>query len=89
MTRMMTSEQKAQKETKLRAQKKCRDFWDIFLPSSKLPADTLAALQDFHREKDARQKQFEDLKTAAEDDFAQLSIHTLFAEDWNASQFWV
>jgi len=56
---------------------------------SKLPADTLGALQDFYREKDARQKQFEDLKTTAEDDFEQLSIHTLFAEDWNASQFWV
>ncbi|KAF7191707.1 Protein-lysine N-methyltransferase EFM5 [Pseudocercospora fuligena] len=56
-----------------------------------LPADTLAALAEFHAERDAKAKQFEDLKTKAEDDFAngtgKLSMD-LFGEDWNASQFW-
>lgn len=55
-----------------------------------LPADTLRLLQDFAAEKDARAKQFEDLKVQAEDDFrnskGQLSMD-LFGEDWNASQF--
>lgn len=58
---------------------------------SKLPSDTLAALAEFHAERDAKAKQFEDLKTKAENDFAngtgKLSMD-LFGEDWNASQFW-
>ncbi|KAH9819839.1 Protein-lysine N-methyltransferase EFM5 [Teratosphaeria destructans] len=58
------------------------------LPS--LPADTLALLQEFQLEKDARAKQFEDLKAKAEEAFDkndELSMD-LFGEDWNASQFW-
>lgn len=54
-----------------------------------LPADTLALLKEFYGEKDTRQKQFEDLKAKAEDDFdGNLSMEA-FTEDWNASQFWV
>ncbi|PNS21429.1 hypothetical protein CAC42_1208 [Sphaceloma murrayae] len=56
----------------------------------RLDPSTLAALQDFYSERDTRQKQFEDLKTAAEDGFdenAAISMD-LFGEDWNASQFW-
>lgn len=56
-----------------------------------LPADTLKLLQDFQLEKDARAKQFEDLKAQAENEFdktdGKLSMD-LFGEDWNASQFW-
>lgn len=59
-----------------------------------MPADTLALLQEFNLEKDAKAKQFEDLKTAAESAFedgsaapAKLSMD-IFGEDWNASQFW-
>lgn len=56
-----------------------------------LPADTLMLLQKFAADKDARAKQFEDLKAKAEHDFeggnGKLSMD-LFGEDWNASQFW-
>ncbi|KAF2751664.1 hypothetical protein M011DRAFT_463174 [Sporormia fimetaria CBS 119925] len=53
-----------------------------------LPADTLAALQEFYGERDSRQKQFEDLKTKAEDEFEGKLSMEAFTEDWNASQFW-
>lgn len=55
-----------------------------------LSTDTLDVLKQFYSEKDARDKQFEDLKAQAEDDFATgpLSMDS-FTEDWNASQFWV
>jgi EEF1A lysine methyltransferase 1 len=56
---------------------------------SKLSADTLSALKEFYGERDARQKQFEDLKSKAEDDFEGKLSMEAFAEDWNASQFWV
>lgn len=57
-----------------------------------MPADTLKLLEEFNTEKDARAKQFEDLKTVSEDVFrasgdGKLSMD-LFGEDWNASQFW-
>lgn len=54
-----------------------------------LSANALASLQEFNLEKDTREKQFEDLKAQAENDFenGQLSMD-IFAEDWNASQFW-
>lgn len=48
-----------------------------------LPADTLQLLAEFQLEKDAREKQFEDLKQAAEakfDDGKPLSMD-LFGED--------
>lgn len=51
---------------------------------------TLAALKDFYSERDQREKQFQDLKSAAEDGFdkqAHISMD-MFGEDWNASQFW-
>ena len=55
-----------------------------------LPSDTLAMLNEFMAEKDAKQKHFESLKDQAESDFAkskQLSMEA-FGEDWQASQFW-
>ena len=55
-----------------------------------LPADTLQLLQSFQTERDARDKQFEDLRAQAEDAFddgRELSMDSFF-EDWNASQFW-
>lgn len=56
-----------------------------------LSGDTLQLLQQFNEEKDARTKQFEEVKAQSELNFsngaAQLSMN-LFTEDWNASQFW-
>lgn len=53
-----------------------------------LSAGALGALKEFYGEREARQKQFDELKGQAEDDFeGKLSMET-FAEDWNASQFW-
>ncbi|KAL5404716.1 hypothetical protein PMIN06_012481 [Paraphaeosphaeria minitans] len=53
-----------------------------------LSAGALDALKEFYGERDARAKQFEDLKTQAEDDFAGTLSMEAFTEDWNASQFW-
>ncbi|SMQ55288.1 unnamed protein product [Zymoseptoria tritici ST99CH_1A5] len=53
-----------------------------------LPADTLRLLQEFNTEKDARAKQFEELKSKAESDFEGKLSMDFFGEDWNASQFW-
>ncbi|KAI9858664.1 MAG: hypothetical protein M1824_004245 [Vezdaea acicularis] len=56
-----------------------------------LDPSTLEALADFYTERDTRLEQFEDLKAQAEEDVdssEELDIDTLFAEDWNASQFW-
>ena len=60
------------------------------MANSRLNPSALAALQDFYSERDTRQKQFEDLKTAAEDGFeANTAVSMdMFGEDWNASQFW-
>ncbi|PVI06901.1 hypothetical protein DM02DRAFT_649247 [Periconia macrospinosa] len=57
-----------------------------------LSSFALEALQGFYTERDQREKQFEDLKAHAEDDFkgidgVKLSMEA-FTEDWNASQFW-
>lgn len=52
--------------------------------------DSLALLQEFYQERDTREKQFEDLKVAAENDFddqAPISMD-LFGESWQDSQFW-
>ena len=56
-----------------------------------LSAHALEALKEFYQDRDARQEQFEKLKNKAEDDAAVSSSLTMdtFAEDWNASQFWV
>ncbi len=48
----------------------------------------MGALKEFYGEQDARQKQFEDLRDQAEDEFAGKLSMNAFTEDWNASQFW-
>ncbi|TVY55011.1 Protein-lysine N-methyltransferase EFM5 [Lachnellula cervina] len=52
-----------------------------------LSGSALDALKEFYADRDAHYKQFEDLKAAAEDNAAPLSMDA-FAEDWNESQFW-
>ncbi|KAI5246044.1 N-6 adenine-specific DNA methyltransferase-like protein 2 [Aureobasidium subglaciale] len=55
-----------------------------------LDASTMALLQEFYTERDEREKQFEDLKAKAEDEFDSskpLSMD-LFTESWQDSQFW-
>ncbi|KAH7085454.1 putative N6-adenine methyltransferase-domain-containing protein [Paraphoma chrysanthemicola] len=53
-----------------------------------LSGSALDALKEFYGERDARQKQFEELKGKAEDDFEGKLSMDAFTEDWNASQFW-
>ncbi|KAH7095103.1 putative N6-adenine methyltransferase-domain-containing protein [Paraphoma chrysanthemicola] len=53
-----------------------------------LSGSALNALKEFYGERDARQKQFEELKGKAEDDFEGKLSMDAFTEDWNASQFW-
>lgn len=52
-----------------------------------LSGDAMAALKEFYADRDNQEKKFEDLKAAAEDQHQKLSMD-MFAEDWNASQFW-
>ncbi|KAF2500273.1 N-6 adenine-specific DNA methyltransferas-like protein 2 [Lophium mytilinum] len=55
-----------------------------------LSAGALDALKEFYGDRDTKQKEFEDLKAQAENDFdggKKLSMEA-FTEDWNASQFW-
>ena len=56
-----------------------------------LSSSTLDALKEFYADRDARLKQFEDLKTVAEQNAERGVPLTMdaFAEDWNESQFWV
>jgi hypothetical protein len=56
-----------------------------------LSASTLDALKEFYADRDARLKQFEDLKNIAEENTSSNIPLTMdaFAEDWNESQFWV
>ena len=60
-------------------------FW-----SSKLPSDTLAALDEFYAEKDKQQNRLDKLQSdiAEKSDKGELSMN-VFNEDWNSSQFWV
>ena len=57
---------------------------------SELPTDTLAILQSFYQERDQQNERFEILKVAAQEPetVTKWSMDD-FAEDWNASQFWV
>ena len=57
---------------------------------SKLPSDTLAALQDFYHEREKKEKELQDFRSSVEQasSTGNLSMN-MFAEDWNASQFWV
>ncbi|KAN0101911.1 putative N6-adenine methyltransferase domain containing protein [Hyaloscypha variabilis] len=55
-----------------------------------LSSSTLDALKEFYADRDARLKQFEDLKNVAEVNASGNAPLTMdaFAEDWNESQFW-
>jgi len=62
--------------------------------NSVLSSSALDALKEFYADRDARLKQFEDLKAVAEENApgtatAKPLNMEAFAEDWNASQFWV
>ena len=59
--------------------------------NSALSGSALDALKEFYADRDARQKAFEDLQTAAEENATKGALLSMdaFAEDWNESQFWV
>jgi hypothetical protein len=62
--------------------------------NSVLSSSALNALKEFYADRDARLKQFEDLKAVAEENAAGTATAKplnmeAFSEDWNASQFWV
>jgi hypothetical protein len=63
-------------------------LWIFAKQRRQLSGDALSALKDFYGERDARQKQFEALKSKAEDDFDGKLSMDAFTEDWNVSQFW-
>ncbi|MCJ1288341.1 hypothetical protein MMC26_007696 [Xylographa opegraphella] len=48
----------------------------------------MAALQDFYHDRHIQQKRFQELKLAAASNSRQMLSMDMFAEDWNASQFW-
>lgn len=56
-----------------------------------LSGDALAALQAFYSERDAREKQFQELKAQAEDEEGERKLLSMdaFTENWQDSQFWV
>jgi hypothetical protein len=56
---------------------------------SVLSSETLEALKDFYAERDAHEKQFEDLKNQVGQTGQPSITMDAFVEDWNASQFWV
>jgi len=64
---------------------------DIAEQTRALSSSTLNALKEFYADRDARLKQFEDLKNVAEVSASGNAPLTMdaFAEDWNESQFWV
>ncbi len=58
--------------------------------SSRLSSRALEALADFYSERDLEKKRFEDLRSAADGQRGEAMVSMkAFAEDWNASQFWV
>lgn len=56
-----------------------------------LSGAALEALKEFYADRDAREKQFEDLKSASISEETKNKSLTMeaFAENWNESQFWV
>lgn len=63
------------------------------ITQSALSGSALDALKEFYADRDARQKQFEELKAQVEGEFDETAQKPLsmeaFTEDWNSSQFWV
>lgn len=57
-----------------------------------LSSHALDALKDFYADRDARAKQFEELKAVSEEEASGRAQQPLsmeaFTEDWNESQFW-
>lgn len=67
-----------------------RHYRGISQQDRELSGTTLAALQEFYTEREAQEKRFESLQNASEMHALKGSLTMdLFAEDWNASQFWV
>jgi hypothetical protein len=61
----------------------------ILIGCSTLSDTALEALREFYRDRDAREKQFEELRSAIDHESGQsLLTMDAFAEDWNESQFW-
>ena len=57
---------------------------------STLSNAALDALREFYRDRDAREKQFEDLRSTINHESGKSPLTMdAFAEDWNESQFWV
>jgi hypothetical protein len=57
---------------------------------STLSDAALDALGEFYRDRDAREKQFEDLRSTIDHESGKSPLTMdAFAEDWNESQFWV
>lgn len=57
---------------------------------STLSDDALNALSEFYRDRDDREKQFEDLRSTIDHEPGKSPLTMdAFAEDWNESQFWV
>jgi hypothetical protein len=56
---------------------------------SALSADTLALLQSFYGEREAGLDRYSHFKTGADIGVKEQLSMSMFAEDWNASQFWV
>lgn len=70
-----------------------RYCWSMktYIINSSLSSHALDALKEFYAERDAREKQFEDLKVLSEKDAVERKTLSMeaFQEDWNESQFWV
>lgn len=57
---------------------------------STLSDAALDALKEFYRDRDAREKQFEDLRSTIDNESGKSPLTMdAFAENWNESQFWV
>lgn len=63
-------------------------YHSILTRTSRLNPSALAALQDFYSERSARESELAKLSAAAERAYDEKLTMDVFAEDWQASQFW-